>query len=323
MGQAGDGVGPDLLEVIRTEDPSAGLSDVLALIAPGAVVTAVEPLRGGLGAASDRVHVRTRSGAETSFVLRRYVPDWDSPDDVRREVFTLEALRDADLPAPEMLWADPDGAVFGRPSIAQTFLPGRTSLTATTPAWARSLAGPLVVLHALPPSRFRHLAMAPRPLDLLRDELGDGPPERRDLPAREVHTVLVEHLPDPLRPVVAHGDYHPGNVLRDGEEVVGVVDWSNARITDPRLDLATTRLDLALVGAADRMRDLSAAYEEGSGRSLVDLAWFDLLVGLGALGDPDHWAASYALHGRPDLTVEVLRRRHRQFIATALSALTT
>ncbi len=45
-------------------------------------------------------------------------------------------------------------------------------------------------------------------------------------------------------PTVIHGDFHPGNVFRDGDRVV-VIDWSDAALGHPFTDLATwlNRLD--------------------------------------------------------------------------------
>ena len=47
---------------------------------------------------------------------------------------------------------------------------------------------------------------------------------------------------DPL----VHLDYHPLNVMTDGERVTGVLDWTNARAGDPRADYARTLTILRL-----------------------------------------------------------------------------
>jgi hypothetical protein len=50
---------------------------------------------------------------------------------------------------------------------------------------------------------------------------------------------------DPLRenmaaPSLLHMDYHPLNVMVDGGQVTGVLDWANVRVGDKRADLART-----------------------------------------------------------------------------------
>ena len=46
-----------------------------------------------------------------------------------------------------------------------------------------------------------------------------------------------------------HFDYHPMNVLFDGEDVSGVVDWPNCGAGDPRLDAARTLVILTFAPA--------------------------------------------------------------------------
>jgi aminoglycoside phosphotransferase (APT) family kinase protein len=37
-----------------------------------------------------------------------------------------------------------------------------------------------------------------------------------------------------------HLDYHPSNVLTDGKQITGIVDWTNAHAGDSRADVART-----------------------------------------------------------------------------------
>jgi hypothetical protein len=40
--------------------------------------------------------------------------------------------------------------------------------------------------------------------------------------------------------VLLHLDYHPLNVMSDGRQITGVLDWANVAVGDPRVDLART-----------------------------------------------------------------------------------
>lgn len=53
---------------------------------------------------------------------------------------------------------------------------------------------------------------------------------------------LLERLRDisPGKQALLHLDYHPLNVLTRGSGISGVLDWANARLGDPRADLART-----------------------------------------------------------------------------------
>ncbi len=52
------------------------------------------------------------------------------------------------------------------------------------------------------------------------------------------------------RQVLIHLDYRPMNALTDGDSVSAVLNWSNARVGDPRADVARTECILALTPPA-------------------------------------------------------------------------
>ncbi len=51
-----------------------------------------------------------------------------------------------------------------------------------------------------------------------------------------------------------HLDYHPLNVMFDGDRVTGVLDWANSRAGDPRADLARTISELRLAPEPPHVR---------------------------------------------------------------------
>jgi aminoglycoside phosphotransferase (APT) family kinase protein len=59
---------------------------------------------------------------------------------------------------------------------------------------------------------------------------------------REAFAWVDAHAPDERDAAVCHGDFHPGNVLIDGDRVSGVIDWSNVAIADPLYDHTRTLL---------------------------------------------------------------------------------
>lgn len=65
---------------------------------------------------------------------------------------------------------------------------------------------------------------------------------------RPVHDWLVTHRPAaPQKLSICHGDFHPLNILADGERVTGVIDWGSVLIGDAALDVAGTLANLATV----------------------------------------------------------------------------
>jgi aminoglycoside phosphotransferase (APT) family kinase protein len=76
-------------------------------------------------------------------------------------------------------------------------------------------------------------------------------------------------------PVLTHGDFHPWNVLMPAPSLGVVIDWTNAAITDFRLDLAWS---LLLIRSAEpSLCDAVArAYERQTRRPLEQLAYFEV-----------------------------------------------
>ncbi|MBI1886065.1 MAG: aminoglycoside phosphotransferase family protein [Chloroflexi bacterium] len=96
---------------------------------------------------------------------------------------------------------------------------------------------------------------------------------------------------------LVHFDYHPLNILTDGETITGVVDWTNAAAGDPRADVART---ITMLRAAPAPRNplmlllspfralLARVWLRGhraEAGPLGDLAPFLALTGLTVLAD--------------------------------------
>lgn len=58
-------------------------------------------------------------------------------------------------------------------------------------------------------------------------------------------------------PVLAHGDFRPGNLLTDGDRITAILDWGNAHVTHPGLSIARAEV---------RFADTRAATAEERGR---------------------------------------------------------
>jgi aminoglycoside phosphotransferase (APT) family kinase protein len=131
------------------------------------------------------------------------------------------------VPVPAPRFVDRENGVLAYPR-----LPGRPLLGRDPPAGSARLLGRFLrALHAIDPATMRGLLptedMAPSTwLGAL-----EGP---SDLVAR-----LSESVPPPGRGlVVAHADLGAEHILERDGAITGVIDWSDAAITDPALDFA-------------------------------------------------------------------------------------
>jgi Ser/Thr protein kinase RdoA (MazF antagonist) len=173
--------------------------------------------------------------------------------DQSRTDLEVEAMTNAPIPTAQILWRKP-------PVLALAALPG-TALgrlgepsTASPAAWVA--AGVAVRrLHdaPLPPWTSRRGSDRAASLDaecawlLANDVL---PP---DLVMR--NRELAEVALGSWTPVFAHGDLQVAHVFVDGDEITGVLDWSEAGQGDAMYDLASLTL-----GHRDRLSDVVAGY---------------------------------------------------------------
>jgi aminoglycoside phosphotransferase (APT) family kinase protein len=105
------------------------------------------------------------------------------------------------------------------------------------------LAELLARLHSLDPAPVRAaLATADLPPDLAGESRRElwGPliAAGRLHGLRDAATWIDMNRPEPpSNPSICHGDFHPLNVMMDGKEVTGVIDWSSMRVMDPAWDV--------------------------------------------------------------------------------------
>ena len=106
----------------------------------------------------------------------------------------------------------------------------------------------LVALHAFPVEQARELGVPSDDLGwranyeaFARGLLGRVGPMLGDDRER-AEAMLADFLDDPanfeFEPRLLHADLGPAHILARGDELTGIIDWSDARIGDPALDLA-------------------------------------------------------------------------------------
>lgn len=112
----------------------------------------------------------------------------------------------------------------------------------------------------------------------------DSVSERNLSGLREVGTWLEAHRPADHQwtPGIMHGDYHLANVFVAPDppvRIAAILDWENATIGDPLLDLATFLRLLETTGHSDwaERETLIARWEEASGRHAPDLRYWTAL----------------------------------------------
>ena len=217
-------------------------------------------------------------------------------DPVRTGV-EVEAMAMAPIPTPRVLWRKP-------PALALAALPG-TALgrlgepsTASSAAWAAAGAA----------ARKLHEAPLPpwpgRSVDELASRL-DGECEwlvtHGVLPVDVVtlNRRIAEAALRPWTPVFTHGDLQLTHVFVEGDEITGVIDWSEACQGDALFDLAILTL-----GHEERLDDVVAGYGTDVDLDVIR-AWWSLRS-LTAI----RWLVQHGFDpASPGCEVDVLRSR--------------
>ncbi len=194
----------------------------------------------------------------TQLVLRQYLTN-DVIDEIPQVIaYEADALRAARTVlgklVPEPIAFDVTGAQAGRPSLLMTFLPGKPIVHNLDP---RRMAAPLVQIHE---------ADIPSGLPDCRhwfDLNTLAVPTWTTAPSAWATLIAAVHRPEPeAQPAFLHRDFHPGNLLWDQQELVGVVDWPVSCCGPRGIDVAHTRGNLALVDDADAASAFLEAYVE-------------------------------------------------------------
>ena len=188
--------------------------------------------------------------------------------DQRRTDVEVEAMAMAPVPTPEVLWRK--APVLALAALRGTAL-GRLAepSTASSAAWAAAGAA----------ARTLHTAPLPPWPGRSRDEFASRLADECQwlvandvLPADVVtrNRRIAEAALRPWTPVFTHGDLQITHVFVDGDEVTGVIDWSEAGQGDALFDLATLTL-----AHEEHLDDVVAGYGTDVDRDVIR-AWWSL-----------------------------------------------
>jgi Ser/Thr protein kinase RdoA (MazF antagonist) len=186
--------------------------------------------------------------------------------DQRRIDVEVEAIGMVPVPTPEILWRKP-------PVLAIARVPGvplgriEAPSTASSGAWAAAGAA-IRMLHGapLPPWPGRNVDDLAAGLDAECEWFLANDVLPADVVTR--NRKLAETVLRPWAPVFIHGDLHIEHVFVDGDEVTGIIDWSEASQGDAMFDLASLTL-----AHAEHLDDVLAGYGGDVDRDLIRAWW--------------------------------------------------
>ena len=254
----------------------------------------IEPIAEGHSGFTYFIEVEDAEGP-TRYVLRLPPPGARiaGPADVVRQGRIMSALHHAGLPVPAIRVMSSDPAIDGRPFILMDAVEGTRIEKAGVEQKPLDIAGSAVrvlkKLHALPTAG---TGIGDEPPVGLQAEmlrwlwLMERAPEELTTRAADLGGLLAARIPAERDPTLVHGDYHYGNMLFKGAEVVAILDWEIAEIGQPLLDLG------CLCIVSHRRRYEGAPNPGGS----IDVAVEELYRLYGADADEMRWYLALSLY---------------------------
>jgi len=267
------------------------LRERLAALLGGSETGSPRLLPGGASKEAWAVDVRTADG-ELPLLVRRAAGGVIHTDtlSLEHEFRVIEAAYEAGVRVPR-----PHGYLAelgGREAFVVERVEGETigrrivrepELAAARDALPLQLADELAKVHALAPEAVPFLG-ARDVLERFEVELDSvGEPH----PAIELGLHwLRENRPEPLDPVVSHGDFRIGNVVVSARGLEYILDWEFAHVGDPREDVAWPLVrawrfgvDERRLGGVGEVEPYLERYVELTGRPIEvdDLFWWEVL----------------------------------------------
>jgi aminoglycoside phosphotransferase (APT) family kinase protein len=207
--------------------------------------------------------------------------------DIPRQGRLMDALNRAGLPVPGLLAASDQPVVDGRPFYLVEAIDGvRIELVSGSVPDREIAASAVEVLRRLQSVPLESTGIgdeSPVPLSQEVARWGwlmERAPAELTGDAPELARRLLATAPPEGRPVLVHADYHYGNMLFRGGQVVALLDWEIAQLGQPLLDLAC----LAVVA-----QSASLGEHQVPGGGAVTLPEEELLAMYGGSPDEFQW----------------------------------
>lgn len=291
----------------------------------GQRIAGVERLRGGWTSEMRRLCIEGPGGSGDlvlrSFVKPFYVRHADGL--LSREAEILRLLGATDVPAAALVDVDATATHCDHPSLLMTLLPGAVRLD-DREAGRRAdlLAEQLVRIHRVEVSADAR----PRAWQAWTSPERVTPPRQTARPELWQRAVeVIRQDPPAFRPCFLHRDFHPGNVLFEGEgddaRVSGVVDWVETSWGPADLDVAHCSTALALLHGVSLGMTFADRYAAAGGylaeRDAAHLYW-RVIDALAFAPDAEKVAVPWRELGRTDLAPDLLSSRLEDYLRALL-----
>lgn len=292
---------------------------ITQIIFPQSSLCRFWPLPGGISTGMTALEVVLADGEARKLIVRSH----QHPAVAENEFKLLQAISGRGVAVPVPYHLDVSGQILAAPFLVIGYSEGEMEfgldgVNGRIPQMAARLARIHSVaedLSFLPQSsrRCAELAREPAQLDESFDE-------------RRIRQALAAALAPPVNPpALLHGDFWPGNCLWQAGRLTAVIDWEDAQLGDPLIDLAQSRSEIVWILGVEAMHTFTRHYQSLMRMDYSGLPYWDLCAVLRflrlAAGDLAGFAGYFAKYGRADITAQSIRQNMQNFINRALAEL--
>jgi aminoglycoside phosphotransferase (APT) family kinase protein len=211
------------------------------------------PLAGGYETATYAFALSGAPGVLSGPLVLRLYPSFYGPRNAIWESTVQNVLAAEGYPVARVHLLCTDLSVLGGAFFLMDRLPGRTLMTAPLDDVPRLLGEAHGKLHDIDP---RYLIGRLKEKEVPESDYRIA--NRFDLRRKTegfpwlgaiVSWLLANRPPEPQRPAICHGDFHPLNILYADGKITGVLDWPGFAVADPVFDVANTLVLIRIAAA--------------------------------------------------------------------------
>ncbi len=268
--------------------------------------------------------VEQGNGRIQKIILRQHAGDQpgQTASSAATEFKLLQILGQLGLPAPKPLCLDQAGQILAAPYLVVEYVAGEMLFA---PPHLKDYLHQFAVYLA----QIHNINIASVDLDFLPkgetnclENFTNSKPTGYEEKIRQALNANWPRL-QKNRATLLHGDYWPGNVLWLDGKATAVIDWEDAVIGDPLIDLAKSRAEIVWLFGIEAMTLFTRRYQTIMKLDYAHLAYWDLCAFLRLFrlvkGDFSQLAAYAASFGRGDIQTAMIETNLDYFIQQALA----
>lgn len=293
-------------------------TELIHTVFPQATLLQTRPLTGGISAQMVQVDLETPQGDVRTVIIRQPA--------TAAQYQLLKTLEETQLPTPRPYLFTDTPPNLPDPVMVLSYIDGEMNFVPQNlNNYLAQYAKKLAAIHQITPATvdLSFLKMT-KPCCA---ELDNKSTQLDSLfQVEKIKSILKGHQPWPqINPdALLHGDYWPGNILWLDGQLTAVIDWEDAHLGDPLMDLAKSRVETAAIFGVEAAESFTAFYKQEMLLDYVKLSYWDLCAALRfiRLADGDlNWICDFMREYGRDLTPAQLSKRLACFINKSFTTL--